>query len=196
MNIYFTTSGKFYKEYRKLYDKIIDTLTKLTGEKPYIALGDIDYEKASEKEITNAVKRMVKQLHNADIVITDNTFSVAGVGYDVATAINLKKPVLVLKLKSKTKPGPHTLNTLENRLLTYTEYTEEKLEEILNNFLKSAKEKLDTKFILIISPEIDRYLEWAGKNRRMHKAQIVRNAVEKELKTDEDYKAHLKQQEK
>lgn len=195
MNIYFTTSGRFYKEYKKLYDKIINTLTKLTGEKPYIALGDIDYEKASEQEITDAVKRMVKQLNNADIVITENTFSVAGVGYDIATAINLRKPVLVLKLRDKTKFGPHPLNTLENRLLTYTEYTEEKLEKILKNFLKRAQEKLDTKFILIISPEIDRYLEWTGDHRRMHKAQIVRNAVEKGMVNDEDYQAHLKKQE-
>lgn len=195
MNVYFTTSGKFFKEKPELYKKIISTLRELTGSEPYIALGDIDYEKATEKEIIQAVKKMVRKLHNADIVITENTYSVAAVGYDIATAINARKPVLVLKLQDRGRPGPHPINVLENRLLTYTEYTKDKLEEILENFIRTAKEKLDTKFILIISPEIDRYLEWSSDYRRLHKAQIVRNAVEKRLDTDKDYEDYLKRQE-
>ncbi|MBN2015429.1 hypothetical protein JW766_01215 [Candidatus Dojkabacteria bacterium] len=191
MNIYFTTSGKFFKENKKIYDKIIKTLSKLTGNKPYVALEDIDYENASEQEILRAVKKMVKQLNNADIVITENTYSVAAVGYDIATAINSRKPVLVLKLQDKSKPGPHPINVLRNRLLTYTEYTGQNLEDILKDFIENAHEMLDTKFILIISPEIDRYLEWAADNKRMHKAQIVRKAVEKEMDNDGLYKQHL-----
>jgi len=43
------------------------------------------------------------------------------------------------------------------------------------------------KFILIITPEIDRYLEWSSIERRMHKSQVVRAAIEKVIKRDGEY---------
>ncbi|MBL8015571.1 MAG: hypothetical protein JNK26_05295, partial [Candidatus Doudnabacteria bacterium] len=62
----------------------------------------------------------------------------------------------------------------------------------IDQFLKEARDMIDTKFILIISPEIDKYLQWSSEERRMHKAQIVRNAVEDTMNKDKEYKQFRK----
>ncbi len=194
MKVYFSCSSKFFTEHKNLYDKLLESLERFTDTKPYVALGDIDYQKSTEEDIVKAVKNMEKELRNSDVVVTENTYSIAGVGFDIATALNMKKPVLVLNLDSKPKAGPHPINTLDYKLLTYERYNEENLEKVLRKFVQEAKQKIDTKFILIISPQIDRYLEWAAEFKRMHKAQIVRNAVEEMMEKDPEFKKASKEE--
>lgn len=149
---------------------------------------DFDYEK-DQSEIAKLIKDTELGLKKADAVIADITYSSAGPGYDIASALNLKKPVLVLKRADDTiKRGPHSITVQKNKLLNYIKYDDSNIESIISNFLSTAKNMLDTKFILIISPEIDRYLEWASEYRRMHKAQLVRNAVEDMMKKDKEWK--------
>lgn len=196
MNVYFSSSSQFYKNHKATHDHIIELLEKYGGKKPYIALGEIDYEKSTENEIVRAVGKMENELKNADIVVVENSYSVAGIGFEVATAVKDRKPTLVLMLEDKVRGkgfGPHPMITLKHKRLSIKEYVEKDLEKIIKKFISDAKEKIDTKFILIISPEIDKYLEWAADYKRMHKAQIVRNAVEKEMERDPDYKEHLGQ---
>jgi hypothetical protein len=57
--------------------------------------------------------------------------------------------------------------------------------------MKEASSRLDSKFILIISPEMDRYLNWASKVKRTHKAQVVRAALEVMIKKDKEYKDYI-----
>jgi len=195
MKVYFASSGQFYKDHKELYDKIISSIEKHSGKEPYIALGDIDYEKDSETDIVQSVNKMEKQLKHADVVITENSFSKAGIGFDIATALSLKKPVLVLDMNPDTaKKGPHPINTLNYKYLSYKDYTLESIEQTIKSFLQAAKQKIDTKFILIISPEIERYLEWSSDQRRMHKAQVVRQAVEDAMEKDKEYQEYFKEE--
>lgn len=54
------------------------------------------------------------------------------------------------------------------------------------------KEAEEPKFILIISKEIDRYLEWASAAYLMHKSRIVRDAIEDRMSGDKEYKKDYK----
>src|SRR3990172_4162625 len=192
MKVYFTSSGQFYKEDKPLFEAITKSLEKYAGKKPYIALGDINYEKDTEQDIVTAVQKMEKQLKDADVVVTENTYSKAGIGFDIATALNLKKPVLVLYQKKESERGPHPINKLKYKLLSYKNYHQADVEQVIKTFLQNAKQQIDTKFILIISPQIEKYLEWTGDTRRRHKAQIVRQAVEDMIDKDKEYKNYLK----
>ena len=58
--------------------------------------------------------------------------------------------------------------------------------------LKDAKSLADTKFILIIPAEIDRYLEWNVREKGVSKAEITRDSIEKVMHTDEAYSKYLK----
>lgn len=193
MKALYISSTPFYKEHRDLFDTTKKTIEKYTGTdvRTYTdkQAEDFNFEEDHSK-IVKLVKDSENEIKNADILIADITISSAGTGYDIASALNQKKPVLVLKQKnSSAKRGPHTITVKKTRLLNHVEYSnKEDLDKVIKDFVSKAKTLLDTKFILIISAEIDRYLEWASDNKRMHKAQLVRNAVEEMMGRDRDWK--------
>jgi nucleoside 2-deoxyribosyltransferase len=132
-----------------------------------------------------------KSLKDTDIVIAEVSKSDSKVGYEIAKAFNEKKFVIALENENavdKVNPIVHG-NTSKN--LMHTKYHKDNITAIIEESVKEAAKRLDSKFILIISPEIDRYLDWSSTTKRMHKAQIVRNALEQMMKKDKDYKNYL-----
>lgn len=152
---------------------------------------------SSPDEIVKQVKNNEKSLREADIFVADISDSSGGVGFQLAQALQEKKPILALRYKKDSRVigyGPITSHA--NKNIQYEEYeNEEDITKIIDRFLEDAKSKIDTKFILIIPAEIDRYLSWASDFRRMHKAQVVRKAVETVMQKDKDWKDYLKQRE-
>lgn len=192
MKVFYVTSTEFYKKHPDKYNAMLKLLEKLTGKKPNHYTDqqsqEFDFTK-DQDELTGMIRKMERALKDSDVLIADISISSAGPGYDIATALNLKKPVLVLKREDdKAKRGPHSITVKKTRLMNFIKYNEKNIEKIIKDFLQNAKQKLDTKFILIISPEIDRYLEWASDYKRMHKAQIVRDAVGERMKKDQEWK--------
>lgn len=192
MKAYLATSHQFRIDHKEDYDILVSTMNKNFGDgNVFYATSkiDVEVETSDEKSILGAVHARQKALKDADVLVAEITESAAGTGYDIHTAVSLKKPVLVLRRKDEgRKLVHHPITAGESKLLKYKEYkTIAEAEKYIQEFRDEAASMLDTKFILIISPEIDRYLEWAADYRRMHKAQIVRNAVEKKMGNDEEY---------
>lgn len=161
------------------------TVTDVYSSEKYPAPEDIDYHVQKYKEAEKAIKL-------ADAVIIEVSYPGRRIGFEIARALGEKKIVIALfKKGSKLNVSPIIGNRSKNYILQ--EYGEDNLIENVERALKEAKKLLDTKFILIISPEIDQYLEWSSDTRRMHKAQIVRNAVEEAMKKDKEYKAYQKE---
>ena len=174
-------------DYKKIAAKLESTGNKVSA---YIVNDTIpaealDFDKLFQKN-SNAIKK-------ADFIVAETTISSSGLGFLVASALNEKKPVLALYNKKAAGKAAAALkvNTSRNKLLTCREYDLEKLNAVIDEFLGAVKKMLDTKLIMIISPEIDGYLQWASDNRRMHKAQVVRRAVEEVMRNDKEYKKHL-----
>lgn len=192
MKVYYVASTEFYKNNKKKFEQYRETISKLSGSKTitFTERQSKEFDFAQDQdELRKLVKDTEKGLKDADVVIADITSSSAGPGYDIASALNMKKPVLVLKRDDDdTSRGPHSITVKKSKQMNYIKYNDENFEKIVQDFLSKAKQQLDTKFILIISPEIDRYLEWASSTRRMHKAQVVRNAVEDAMSKDKEWK--------
>lgn len=195
MKVFLIGSDRRIKSNVKLYRNIADTVDSL-GIKV-----DRNFINASTDEdrinFAKAYKRNLNSIKLSDIVIAEISDMSSGVGFLIPIALSLRKPVLAL-YKEDSKDISATIMGSDklSKGLFYKKYSSKTLKNVIQNFLNEAKDILDTKFILIISPEIDHYLEWAADFRRMHKAQIVRNAVEKEMENDEDYQNFLKEKEK
>jgi 1-aminocyclopropane-1-carboxylate deaminase/D-cysteine desulfhydrase-like pyridoxal-dependent ACC family enzyme len=151
----------------------------------------------SSEQAAKEYQKLIASLKKIDFVVVEGTSPANGIGFLIATAINEKKPVLTL-VDSKTKEKREAFWNFasKSKLLTFNEYELKTIEEVISQFNNSVKKVIDTKFILIISPEIDSYLQWASDNRRMHKAQVVRRAVEEVMRNDKEYKKHAVTQKK
>jgi 2'-deoxynucleoside 5'-phosphate N-hydrolase len=193
MKVYFSASITDEPVISQRYASIIEHLKSLRHEVlQYSTLSPQELMQKSDTEIQAAHKRLSQYLRQADIYVAEITKASVGVGYEIAQALADKKPVLVLIHDSEPYKSRATLMGNPSKLIKYTKYNDENLKSILESFVEEARGKIDTKFILIISPEIDKYLEWAAAERRQHKAQIVRNSIEEAMTKDKDYKDFLK----
>lgn len=197
MKVYFSATVTDDETYKALYEKIIQTIQKSGHKVLEYGAHKIDPQELlnrSETDIKKVYKELDKFLKQADVYITDISLPSVGIGYEISQAIASRKPVLALNYEKKKYQPLATLEGNKSKYLRYETYNENNIEEIIKSFLKDAKEKLDTKFILIIPPEIDQYLQWASDYKRMHKAQIVRDAVDAYMGQDEDWQEFLKEE--
>lgn len=134
------------------------------------------------------------RIRNADVVVAEASYYVSpGLGFELGYALNEKKPVVLLISSDSDIILSEVIEGNPSKLFSSCRYkNKEDLAKQMDTFFSNAKNIMDTKFILIISPEIDKYLEWAGAERRMHKAQVVREAIENMMNKDKDYKEFLK----
>lgn len=146
-----------------------------------------NFEKNYQKNI-NAVKK-------CDFVVAEVSNMSSGMFFLIASALNEKKPVIALSSnKGDVTSNKNLVNySVKNKLFSFKEYDTKTLESEISKYINEVKKIIDTKFILIISPQIDQYLEWASINRRMHKAQVVRRAVEVVMNEDKEYKKFFNQ---
>lgn len=142
-----------------------------------------------EGKTDDIYKTNVHKIKTSDIAIFESTYPAEGIGYEIGYALSQKKPVLILIDKTYKSFLAEMIEGIPSTLKQLVYYENKKsLEGILDKFIEKAKTLIDSKFILIISPEIDRYFEWAKKNKRLHKAQVVREAVFKQMEEDPDWK--------
>lgn len=200
MKVFYIASSKFRgREDNEFYDKTLNYIQFKVGKKNLLTVED-HYELdsgADPKDIIKNIKKSEKALKKADVCIADITDNTGGVGFRIAQAVLEKKPTLVVRNKNEENHLAHSSVTAGvHRNITYKEYdTPEEITKYVDNFLEDAKNKIDTKFILIIPPDIDKYLNWASDFKRLHKAQVVRKAIEKEMARDKDWKTYLKSNE-
>ncbi|HLD03926.1 MAG TPA: hypothetical protein VJC17_04095 [Candidatus Dojkabacteria bacterium] len=188
MKIFFIGGRKDQKHYQVS----LDVLKKIEAYGHQVDKSQMESTyKHDEEHIEDTYKRDYSSIKKSDVVIVESSETSSGIGFLIATALNEKKPVLVLNNSNINKKPSITLKSAKNKLFTFSEYTPQTIDVILKSFFVKIKALLDTKFILIISPEIDKYLQWASNFKRMHKAQLVRNAVEEMMERDREFKSFL-----
>src|SRR5688572_14944918 len=116
----------------------------------------VDLSDSKSKDATKFFNTSEKAIKDTDVVIAEVSKSDSKVGYEIARAFSEKKIVIALeneKTKSESNPIIHGN---KSRSLVYKKYSDKNAEDVITKALKEAASKLDSKFILIISPEIDR----------------------------------------
>ena len=189
MKILVVYKNKYNQGEYRTFSKALDGLKSLG----HNIKTDLEFRSGNDqKSVEQFQKNLEKSIRENDVILTDITDPDTKIGFDIAKAISEKKIIIALRKKSKSKTPILPIEGSKSKSFIVKDYTEKNLSEVATEAIEAAKSKLDTKFILIISPEIDRYLDWASKTKRMHKAQIVRNSLELSIKKDKDYKNFTK----
>ena len=102
MNIYFACSITGGREFESTYQEIV---AALTGDGHEIPTSHLVQSEVVEKErlLTpqNVYERDVNWIKNCDIVIAEVSVPSHGVGYEIAFALNIGKPVLCIHHKDR-----------------------------------------------------------------------------------------------
>lgn len=131
-------------------------------------------------------KDNLEAIAKADVIITEATETGFGIGYQVAYALQLKKPVLILRNANANLDS--FASGLDNVNVTYREYDENTLEKYVEAFLSENDiSTKDMRFNFFIDRPIYNYLRWASLKTGKTKAEVLRALVQKEIDSSADH---------
>lgn len=124
---------------------------------------------------------MVDAVLRSDVVIVEASSYRLSQGYQLATALQMKRPTLVL---SRNPIADHSLASLKNRLLTMAEYqSNSDLETIVTQFIRdNTISTKDLRFNMFIDRPIYNYLRSVSYESGKNKSEIIRELINREIK--------------
>lgn len=125
-------------------------------------------------------KENLETISRADAIIADISSDSTAVGYQIATAVQQKKPTLII-LKEGLVAPPFTWN-IPSTFLSKVEYNEGNIKEKITPFLEENNiTTKDLRFNFFIDRHIYNYLRWTSAKTGKTKAEILRDLVQKEI---------------
>jgi nucleoside 2-deoxyribosyltransferase len=132
-------------------------------------------------------KESLEAIARADVVIAEVTHESSSIGYQVAFAVQHKKPILLIRKSDAAKDV--FVNGLKDSYVIHKEYKETtELDSIIGTFLQDNRiENKDMRFNFFIDRGIYNYLRWAALKTGKTKAEILRELVQHEIEK-QDFK--------
>lgn len=150
----------------------------------------------NKQEIKKIIQSNEDNILKSDLVVIEYTKKSTYVLYEASISITNKKPVIVI-YNTDFISKPHIqIKTLQNhpsKYLLVKKYTTSTLEMKLSEALEEARNLMQTKFLLILPPHIDQYLEWNVKRNGLSKADVTRQALETIMSKDIEYQKYLEE---
>jgi hypothetical protein len=134
----------------------------------------------SEDKWQKFIEEDLSAIAKADVVIADITFDSTAIGYQVATAIQQKKPTLII-IRDDRKVPAFTWN-IPSEFLNKVGYNISNIEDQILPFLESNDiSTKDMRFNFFIDRKIYNYLRWSSLKTGKTKAEILRELVQREI---------------
>lgn len=197
MKVYFTCTTAEFKRFHSVYSQIRDylisqkhTLTRdwLPETEDRLESGDTAID-----DIKQIYQKCIQAIHDADLVVVEDTVSNFSTGHQISIALQRQKPTLVLWQGQKHSHFQKMfIHGVESDYLEVKQYTAETLEKILGSFLKKYEfGTAKTRFHLVLDRLERDYLDWAQYNHGKSRTRLIRDALRQYIGRDDDYKEYL-----
>ncbi len=142
-------------------------------------------------------RKSMESILTSDDVVVEGTVSSFSVGHQITVALSKNKPVLFLVYKESGDKGYFKnsfVDGIKSPLLTVAKYSLHNLRDILEDFFTRNKGGVTVKFNIVLTNEIDNYLDWAGFTYKTNKSEFIRKIIQKHmLESDPRYQKYLNQ---
>ncbi|XOU94683.1 MAG: hypothetical protein ACNFW9_01310 [Candidatus Kerfeldbacteria bacterium] len=161
-----------------------------------VAATDENNTDFKKEELENMQESGEILLDKMDCIIIEASQTDQEIGYLLAYAISQKKPLLYLyKVGTPEKVSFGYLNKKNTPdFVRMASYTIKDLEQKVLQFIdevgmgKGIKEKPTIKFTLRITSQMERYLDWKSKRKKVSKADFLRKILERMIEEDGDFR--------
>lgn len=118
-------------------------------------------------------------IERADVVIVESTFKSFGSGFQVAMALQKKKPTLLLVNKRNVVNESKISQGISDPLFLRKEYAgREDLHKIVTDFIEDHTYKTkDLRFNFVLDPPLYNHIRWKSFKTKKTKAEIVRELL-------------------
>ena len=185
MKVHFNAPLNGKKEY---YQRIVAKIHQLGYElvTNHVLERDItQVEAETEAESELQSKKLASWIKNADIVVFETSYPDVSLGYEIALALNMSKPVVVLYRKEMNTP--HGLKGIKSEKLQLVSYNDATLEEMLEYALDYAEEATDIRFNFFVTPTISAYMDWIARERKLPRSVYLRRLIENDMDKNDEY---------
>lgn len=138
--------------------------------------GEQDEQKVWQEIIQDNLEAITK----AEVIIADISYDGTAIGYQIAMAVQQKKPTLLI-MREGHSISPFTWN-IPSSFLSRVEYNAKNVTQKIEPFLKDNDiATKDMRFNFFINRSIYNYLRWASFKTGKTKAEILRKLIEQEI---------------
>jgi hypothetical protein len=130
------------------------------------------------------------------VVIIEGTVASFSVGHQVTLGLSKNKPTLFLvkknpNSKKSSKSKDSFLAGLNSPLLKVVEYDSSNLVDVMNDFLNNNGGRPIVKFNIVLTREIEGYLDWASFTYKINRSEFIRNLILNHMRNeDTQYKKY------
>jgi hypothetical protein len=127
----------------------------------------------------------LENIAKADVIIAETSYNSFGVGYQIAMAVQQKKPILLLRGENAEADAYAT--GIVDSWVQREQYDKESLERIIKKFLlENDISTKDMRFNFFIDRQIYNYLRWSSLKHGKTKAEVLRGLVLREIDKRDD----------
>ncbi len=188
MKAYISASTENTEANHGLFKKVLDILDQydIENSNPYFT-GIIE-NRAKIPLPKDLYDVAIKSVSNSDLLIVDISDQSISLGILIEYARNNNIPVLCLCDKNSIEKIPRILIYKRNtHLFSIIKYKKNTIEQDLRHYLDNFK-KNKIKFNVFITPEIDSYMKWGAKKKKLpSKSDYFRHLIEEQMKIDPEY---------
>lgn len=190
MKVHFTTSRKSLQDdlvSLKLIHKAIRLTNSLVA-RDWLDEAQNAYESSGivSEDWATIVKESIAAIAQADVIIAETSHDSFAVGYQIAIAIQQKKPILLLRRKDADRDA--FVTGVEDGWVRHGAYDKDNLNQIIADFINENEvQSKDMRFNFFIDRQIYNYLRWASFKTGKTKAEILRELVLHDIER-QDYK--------
>lgn len=142
--------------------------------------------KLSSKTWKSIYQETSKAVLESEVLIVEATNPTFAAGFQIALAIQHKKPTLVLTQRDKELMGEFGSN-IDSDLIRYRTYTKENIGKIIKKFLQDSGFKGKQKrFNFFVDQKIYNYLKGASFATGRTKAEVLRDLVIKQMQAESE----------
>jgi len=187
MKVHFIASTVNLKTDINSYRLIINALKKqkvqITSdwlEKAYERIVKSSGENVLEASWQDIYRENIDAISKADIIVAEVGNKSFLVGFQVAFALQMKKPILLLSKLDKVDSALGV--SLNEEIIRYSQYSDNNVEDIINAFIEENRRGgKDIRFNFFINRRLLNYLNWASFQEGKTKSEIIRKILTKEM---------------
>ncbi len=139
-----------------------------------------DSNAKNELSWSEIYRENINAISRADIVVAEVGQKSFLVGFQVAHALQLKKPILLL---SKLEKIDSVLGvSLSEDIIKYSHYTDSNVEGVIKKFIsENSMDGKNIRFNFFITRKLLNYLNWVGLQTGKTKSEIIRDLIQQEM---------------
>lgn len=188
MRVYLSASTERTEQYKNVYINILKILESFDIENSNPYSSAIIQGKEKQPMPDDLYDIALRSVVNSDLLMIDVADKSISLGILIEFARNNSIPVLCICDEEEKSNIPRILiRRKKSHLFNLITYNSTNLEQLLIQFFEKFK-KNKVKFNVFITPEIDSYMKWAAKKRKLSsKSDFFRVLIESQIENDPEY---------